>query len=148
MPSLRTDTGLPRIRPLADDHTTAQPSQRPAGEPGDALDGLPLWVRHRLAELSEENAQLKQAIKTRPVVDQARGVLMAALDGDADDAWQVLRKTSQHANVPLRDVAASVVSSTGGTPIREDLRVPMREAIRQVWGQRDDAGRQRTAPAA
>ncbi|WP_234379983.1 ANTAR domain-containing protein [Streptomyces sp. CMB-StM0423] len=97
--------------------------------------------------MSEENAQLKQAIRTRPVVDQARGVLMTVLHGDADDAWQVLRQTSQHANVPLRDVASWVVSSTGGTPMCEDLRVPMRKAMERVWRQRDGEGSRRTASA-
>ncbi|MEO3764153.1 ANTAR domain-containing protein [Streptomyces sp. B5E4] len=57
---------------------------------------------------------------------------MVLLDGDADDAWQVLRQTSQLANVALRDVAAWVVSSTGGTPMREDLQLPMRKAIERV----------------
>ncbi|MEO3852095.1 ANTAR domain-containing protein [Streptomyces sp. B8F3] len=132
MPSPQMGQGSPHIRPAADNDTTAQPSQQPAGESGAALDGLPPWVRRRLAELSEENAQLKQAIRTRPVVDQARGVLMVLLDGDADDAWQVLRQTSQLANVALRDVAAWVVSSTGGTPMREDLQLPMRKAIERV----------------
>ncbi|AZM50259.1 hypothetical protein DMB38_34770 [Streptomyces sp. WAC 06738] len=138
---------MPHTRPVADNDTTAQPSPQPAGESGAALGALPSWVRHRLAELSEENAQLKQAIRTRPVVDQARGVLMAVLDGDADDAWQVLRQTSQHANVPLRDVASWVVSSTGGTPMCDDLRVPMRQAIERVWRRRDGEGSRRTASA-
>ncbi|WP_407561786.1 ANTAR domain-containing protein [Streptomyces sp. 184] len=86
-------------------------------------------VARRLIELSEENAQLKQAIESRPVVDQARGVLIAMLGADEDQAWQILLETSQHANTPLRRVAEALIASATGRPVPEDLRIPLRRAM-------------------
>lgn len=88
-------------------------------------------VSRRLIELSEENAQLKQAIESRPLVDQARGMLIALLGADEDEAWQVLLETSQHANVPLRQVAEALIATATGTPVPEDLRIPLREAMKR-----------------
>lgn len=34
---------------------------------------------------------IADAVQTRPVVDQARGVLMATLEADSDEVWQVVR---------------------------------------------------------
>ncbi|MFW6719115.1 ANTAR domain-containing protein [Streptomyces sp. MAR4 CNY-716] len=90
----------------------------------------------RLIELSEENMQLKQAIESRPMVDQARGVLIAVLGADEDEAWQVLLDTSQHANVPLRYVAEALIASATGRPIPDDLRIPLRDAMGRVRSDR------------
>ncbi|WBB61746.1 ANTAR domain-containing protein [Streptomyces sp. WMMC500] len=100
-------------------------------------------VARRLIELSEENAQLKQAIESRPVVDQARGVLIAVLGADEDEAWEVLLDASQHANIPLRHVAEALLASAAGRPLPPDLRVPLRRAMSKVrWGTGDKKKRE------
>jgi GAF domain-containing protein len=54
--------------------------------------------------------QLRTAIASRDVIGQAKGILMARLDLDADAAFEVLRDRSQRTNRKLREVAAELVS--------------------------------------
>lgn len=55
--------------------------------------------------------QLDQAMLSRAVIEQAKGMLMARHGLDADGAFDLLRRRSQHANEKLRDVARQVVES-------------------------------------
>ena len=54
--------------------------------------------------------QLQEAMRSRAVIEQAKGVLMARLSVDAETAFAHLSKKSQHANTKLRDMAADVVA--------------------------------------
>ena len=56
--------------------------------------------------------QLRDAIASRSVIEQAKGVLMARQGVDAQTAFDHLRRDSQHRNVKLRLVAQEVVDST------------------------------------
>ncbi|MFE5917634.1 ANTAR domain-containing response regulator [Streptomyces sp. NPDC002285] len=64
------------------------------------------------AALSELD-HLGAALRSRPVVDQACGIVMHVLGCDADTAFGVLRRISQGTNRKLSDVAAGVVSRRG-----------------------------------
>ncbi|TCK23064.1 GAF and ANTAR domain-containing protein [Pseudonocardia endophytica] len=55
-----------------------------------------------------ERSQLKSAIASRDVIGQAKGILMARRGLTADDAFDVLRRTSQDINVKLVDLATTV----------------------------------------
>jgi GAF domain-containing protein len=57
------------------------------------------------------NAQLEQALSSRAVIEQAKGVLMARHGTGPDEAFQQLRSWSQQRNRKLRDVAAEVVAT-------------------------------------
>ncbi|WP_326574800.1 GAF and ANTAR domain-containing protein [Streptomyces sp. NBC_00487] len=57
--------------------------------------------------------QLGAALRSRPVVDQACGMVMHVLDCDADAAFTVLRRISQGTNRKLSDVASAVVEKRG-----------------------------------
>jgi GAF domain-containing protein len=59
--------------------------------------------------------QLEEALRSRDVIGQAKGVLMAQRKITADDAFDLLRRASQHRNVKLRDLADEV-ASTGDLP--------------------------------
>lgn len=61
--------------------------------------------RTRLAE------QLRQAIQSRTVVDQAIGVIMARRRIGAEEALQMLRTASNNLNEKLREVAQSLLDS-------------------------------------
>ncbi len=62
------------------------------------------WAASQLTE------QLTQAMESRAVIEQAKGMLMAqAPDLTADDAFDVLRRASQRENVKLREVARRIV---------------------------------------
>ena len=52
---------------------------------------------------------LEKALTSRAVIDQAKGVIMARLGVDADDAFARLVKLSSRLNVKVRDLAALVV---------------------------------------
>ncbi|MFA9445386.1 GAF and ANTAR domain-containing protein [Egicoccus sp. AB-alg6-2] len=65
----------------------------------------------RVSRLAE---QLQEALASRVVIEQAKGVLMAREGCDADQAFALLRKASQDANRRLRDVARAVVDHGGG----------------------------------
>jgi len=56
--------------------------------------------------------QLKEAIASRAVIEQAKGVLMAREGIDADEAFQRLRSSSQNRNIKLRTIATEIVDST------------------------------------
>ena len=64
----------------------------------------------RLAEREERERNLETALRSRSVIDQAMGVVMAQARISADEAFEILRRRSQAANIKLRDIAASVIA--------------------------------------
>ena len=56
--------------------------------------------------------QLREAISSRAVIEQAKGVLMAREGITADTAFEWLRTQSQHRNVKLRAIAEAIVAET------------------------------------
>jgi AmiR/NasT family two-component response regulator len=55
--------------------------------------------------------QLNRALETRAVIDQAKGILMAAHRINAEEAFQRLVKRSQEGNRKLHEVAAEFVAA-------------------------------------
>jgi AmiR/NasT family two-component response regulator len=55
---------------------------------------------------------------SRAVIDQALGVIMATEHCSQDKAFALLRSVSQHTNVKLRDLAATIVTRVSGEPPR------------------------------
>ena len=64
------------------------------------------------AELTEQARNMRLAMESRAVIEQAKGVLMAQRHLDADQAFEVLRDASQRYNRKLRDIAQGIVAST------------------------------------
>jgi ANTAR domain len=56
-------------------------------------------------------AQLQEAIRSRAVVDQAKGILMQLLGCDGDQAFERLRRISQTQHVKLTEVARQVIET-------------------------------------
>jgi AmiR/NasT family two-component response regulator len=54
--------------------------------------------------------QLRTALTSRAVIDQAKGILMALHSIQSHDAFDLLVKASQEQNRKLRDVAANFVA--------------------------------------
>ena len=76
-------------------------------------------VAHAAAALSNSQAywsarvlgeQLQEAMSSRAVIEQAKGILMHRERCSADAAFVALKQTSQDTNRKLRDVAASIVA--------------------------------------
>jgi transcriptional regulator with GAF, ATPase, and Fis domain len=55
--------------------------------------------------------QLADAMTSRAVIEQAKGVLMARERCNPDDAFDMLRRASQRSNTKLRDIAQQIVDS-------------------------------------
>ncbi|MGH3745491.1 MAG: ANTAR domain-containing protein, partial [Mycobacteriales bacterium] len=54
-------------------------------------------------------AQMADAMSSRAVIEQAKGVVIAQQHVDADEAFAILSRASQAANRKLRDIAQAVV---------------------------------------
>jgi len=61
------------------------------------------WRTYTLTE------HLREALESRDMIGQAKGILMARRNCTAEAAFEALRKASQHRNVKLRDIAEQVV---------------------------------------
>ncbi|MFC9220458.1 ANTAR domain-containing protein [Streptomyces hygroscopicus] len=57
--------------------------------------------------------QLDEALRSRPVVDQACGIVMYVLGCDPDQAFDLLRRLSQRSNRKLTELAETVVRTRG-----------------------------------
>lgn len=64
------------------------------------------------ADKVELTTQLQQALESRAVIEQAKGVLMTRHGCSAEDAFGWLRRRSQNRNIKLREIAAIVVETT------------------------------------
>jgi hypothetical protein len=84
----------------------------PARALGDLAATCLVRDRSYRAALTELD-QLGAALRSRPVVDQACGIVMYVLGCDADAAFGVLRRISQGTNRKLTDVATAVVEKRG-----------------------------------
>ncbi len=62
--------------------------------------------------LVEHAHNMRMAMESRAVIEQAKGVLMAQRGLDADAAFEVLREASQRYNRKLRDIARGIVETT------------------------------------
>jgi GAF domain-containing protein len=63
-------------------------------------------------QLSEQTRNMRVAMQSRAVIEQAKGVLMAQRHVDAEQAFEILREASQRYNRKLRDIALGIVEST------------------------------------
>jgi GAF domain-containing protein len=61
------------------------------------------WRTYALTE------HLREALESRDVIGQAKGILMARRGCTPDAAFEALRKASQHRNIKLRQLAEQVV---------------------------------------
>jgi GAF domain-containing protein len=64
------------------------------------------------AQLFDQARNMRVAMESRAVIEQAKGVLMAQRHVDAEQAFEILREASQRYNRKLRDIAFGIVEST------------------------------------
>jgi hypothetical protein len=87
----------------------------PMAETLAAFGGAMLANATAYGQAQRTASQLKDAVVTRPVVDQAKGILMHAFGCDADEALRRLRHESQRRHVKVTEVAAEIVAGAKGT---------------------------------
>ncbi len=65
--------------------------------------------------LGEQARNMRLAMDSRAVIEQAKGVLMAQRRVDAEQAFEILREASQRYNRKLREIAQGIVEGTQPT---------------------------------
>ncbi|MEU6537016.1 ANTAR domain-containing protein [Streptomyces sp. NPDC047000] len=128
----------PSARPVSG----AGPVSGPGGEP----------VSRSAAErpagtgLRAEVLQLRRAMRTRPEIDMARGILMASFRLSAEEAWEVLVMASQNTNTKLCRLATNVVTTVQGTPLPAPVRRQLTTAVATVTAAPRTGARGGTVP--
>jgi RNA polymerase sigma factor (sigma-70 family) len=79
------------------------------------LSGLALGGAHSHEDEDKRADNLNQALATRELIGQAQGILMERERITPDEAFDILRRASQHLNIRLREVAQDLVD-TGDRP--------------------------------
>ncbi|MFD1858440.1 ANTAR domain-containing protein [Aeromicrobium camelliae] len=95
-------------------------SEHPKAFDDDDLAVAAIFARHASVAVASAQSEegLRIAIDARKLIGQAQGILMERFDIDADRAFDVLRRYSQHHNRKLREVAEWVVTYRR-TPLSE-----------------------------
>jgi ANTAR domain len=61
-------------------------------------------------------ARLQAQLESMPVIEQAKGIIMARYGWAEDEAFDALRRASQRSNVRVRELAAAIVAGTVQLP--------------------------------
>jgi hypothetical protein len=83
----------------------------------------------RILELQEQIDQLKEAVVSHAVVDQAIGMVVALGRVSPDQGWAVLKEVSQHTNIKLRHVAELILLWGREGRMPPEIRVELQEAL-------------------
>lgn len=93
----------------------AEQRRRVAAERGPDGDALAMLVAlDDFNAMTEEIAQLREALASRATIDQAKGLVMAERRCTPDEAFQYLTRLSNDTNVRVSDVAAALVYRAQG----------------------------------
>ena len=84
---------------------------RQAGARAEQLCELWLSGRREVMRYSA-HARLQARLASMPVIEQAKGVIMAQFGWTEDEAFDALRKASQRSNIRVRDLAVAIVART------------------------------------
>jgi hypothetical protein len=83
----------------------------------------------RIFELQEEVQQLKEAVTSHAVVDQAIGMMVALGRVTPDQGWVVLKDVSQHTNIKLRNVAELILIWGRNGELPPEVRAELEAAL-------------------
>lgn len=86
----------------------------------------------KIEELQTEVSQLRQALVSHAVVDQAIGIVLALSGLRPEQGWEVLKTVSQHTNIKLRDVAQHVVRWPDAGSLPAEIRRALRRALAEA----------------
>jgi ANTAR domain len=90
-------------------------------EPADETD--------RIFALQEEVDQLKEAVVSHAVVDQAIGMMVALGRVTPDQGWAVLKDVSQHTNIKLRNVAELILIWGRNGDLPPEIKAGLEDAL-------------------
>ncbi|MCE3556487.1 ANTAR domain-containing protein [Pseudonocardia sp. RS11V-5] len=109
------------------------PEQRTA-EPAGQVE-----LRAQIAELEQTVRQLRGAMRSRKLIDQAMGVLMALEHRDQDRAFGRFRALSERQKCKLNQVGAGMIRHVVGAAPSDDRQLHIRRSARPVDGERRGA---------
>lgn len=92
-------------------------------------------------ELRTIVSQLQRAMRTRPTIDLARGILMSAFTLSPEAAWEVLVTASQNTNTKLHRLAGHLVDTVKGDELPPAVQQQLANAVAK-------ANKARAAPPA
>ncbi|MEU0788365.1 ANTAR domain-containing protein [Streptomyces sp. NPDC006173] len=101
--------------------------QANASKPGSTWQ--PEDAAQHVAELKDENAQLRNAVHAHAVIDQAIGVILAVGELTPDQGWDVLREISQRTNIKLRHVAELLIEWARTGNVCADIRTELNRQL-------------------
>ena len=108
-----------------------------------ARDGQSNFDANFDASADDELRHLQQALRSQPVIEQAKGLLMAQHGCTPDEAFAMLMQASQRENRKLRDIARAMID--GASPGAADRRVVAADARDRTADARDRAADERDA---
>lgn len=108
---LEADDETPLVADSSDEESSALggPASRVRDKARDTLGRADR--RHAAHDSRDEVAQMRQALESRAVIEQAKGIAMERYGLRAEVAWSWLVRTSQNRNLKLRTVAEELVDS-------------------------------------
>ncbi|MEV5384589.1 ANTAR domain-containing protein [Streptomyces sp. NPDC052721] len=96
----------------------------------------------QLTALQEEVEQLRHALGSHALVDQAIGVVITVGGLRPEQGWEMLRHISQHTNIKLREVARCLVDWPSSRRLPEVVRRALPAAVEHVRTLAEAAGRE------
>jgi hypothetical protein len=79
------------------------------------------FLEAALGEAAVREGRLRNAVRRRDVIGQARGILIEREHCTSQEAFRLLRAMAQHLEVRVRDVAAALVKDAEVRAVRERL---------------------------
>ena len=76
-----------------------------------------------------EHARLLARLESMPVIEQAKGIIMAQSHCGPAQAFDLLRRASQRSNVPVRELAAQIVAKTAQVPPKRTRQTSRGEEV-------------------
>jgi hypothetical protein len=93
------------------------------------MEGMAESEPDRILELQAEVDQLKEAVASHAVVDQAIGMVVALGRVTPDQGWEVLKEVSQHTNIKLRTIAELILIWGRRGDIAPEIRAELEDAL-------------------
>jgi AmiR/NasT family two-component response regulator len=87
---------------------------------------VPDPIRTRLEAAERENSQLREALATRIIIEQAKGVLAERFGLNVGEAFELLRRSARSERQRIHDLAAEVVSNRHTPPRIQALAAEVR----------------------
>jgi AmiR/NasT family two-component response regulator len=75
--------------------------------------GVPSSIFDRLAVLELENAQLRTALESRIIVEQAKGAISVRFGIAPDEAFEMMRGLARSQHREIHEYAAEIVANGG-----------------------------------